>query len=173
MKIIPVKKAHRLINTGCVVLITSAFEKDTNVMSLAWQTPLSGDPVLIGIAVARAHFTHELILESREFAVNVPGWELLEQVKFCGKAKGRNTDKFKESKLKPVPASKIEVPLIENCLAHIECRVAESVTTGDHTLFVGEVVAASADKEKFSDHWQPGTKLIHHLGGTNYYHSQL
>ncbi len=163
------KEAHRLINTGCVVLITSAFANKKNVMSLAWQTPLSGQPVLMGIAVARTHFTHELIVNSGEFAVNVPGWDLLEQVKFCGKAKGRDTDKFAASGLTPAPGAKVNAPLIEQCPAHIECRVAESITTGDHTFFIGEVLSASAHEEMFHGYWKAGAKLIHHLGGPHYY----
>ncbi len=42
-------------------------------MSLAWQTPVSSQPSLVGIAVARTHFTAELIAQSREFVLNVPG----------------------------------------------------------------------------------------------------
>lgn len=168
-KDVPLNQAHRLLNTGCVVLVTSAFETSVNVMSLAWQTPLSGQPTLAGISVAHPHFTHELIMKSREFAINIPGWELLEQVKFCGKAKGRNTDKFAESGLTPVSASKISAPLAEQCLGHIECRVAQHITVGDHTLFIGEVLAASAREDKFNGYWNADASLIHHLGGTNYY----
>ncbi len=166
---IPINKAHRLINVGCVVLITSAFGKQENIMSLAWQAPLSSDPLLIGIAVARAHLTHELILGSREFAVNIPDWKMLDKVVFCGKNKGRKIDKIKGSGLKFAPATNIMAPLVDDCPANIECRVTENITVGDHTFFVGEVVRAIAQENLFDGIWQKGVELIHHLGGSDYY----
>ncbi len=166
---IPINKAHRLINAGCVVLITSAFDNKENIMSLAWQTPLSSKPLLIGIAVAQAHLTHEYIINSREFVINIPGWNLLEKVIFCGKNKGRNTDKIKESGLRFTPASTVEVPVVEDCLANIECRVTENVTTGDHSFFVAEVLNAAAEKNMFYGVWGKNVELIHHLGGSDYY----
>jgi flavin reductase (DIM6/NTAB) family NADH-FMN oxidoreductase RutF len=33
------------------------------------------------------------------------------------------------------------------CFGHLECKVTESHVMGDHTLFVGKVVASSADEE--------------------------
>jgi flavin reductase (DIM6/NTAB) family NADH-FMN oxidoreductase RutF len=40
----------------------------------------------------------------------------------------------------------VKPPLIKECFGHIECRVVNHLTCGDHTLFVGEAVAASADE---------------------------
>ncbi len=170
-KEVPMDKAHRLINTGSVVLVSSASGSRRNIMSLAWQAPLSGKPRLVGIAVAAKHFTHQLITESREYVINIPGSELLEQVKYCGKISGRDADKFTGANLTSQPARQVGVPLIGECPGHLECRVVDQVKTGDHSLFVGEVVAASAEEKFFSDHWDIAVRLIHHLGGENYYFS--
>lgn len=56
-------------------------------------------------------------------------------------------DKFKETGLTPIPSLEVRPPRIEECFGHLECRVVQSITCGDHTLFVGEVVATSADAE--------------------------
>lgn len=169
-KVVQNDKAHRLINTGCVLLLTTAYRDRSNVMSLAWQTPLSGRPPIVGIAVALSHFTCELIDKSLEFALNVPGVALLEQVNRCGKTSGRDTDKFIDSGLTPVTARKVRAPLIGECLGHLECAVVERYKVGDHNFYVGEVLAAAADEELFpADSWSAEAALLHHLGGKDYY----
>jgi flavin reductase (DIM6/NTAB) family NADH-FMN oxidoreductase RutF len=171
MKIeVPVDEAYRLINPGCVTLITSAYRERYNVMALAWQTPLSRKPPLLGIAVAQAHFTSELINSSGEFAVNIPGAGILKQVTFCGQNSGRDKDKFKLAGLTPTKAKKIRAPLIDECLASLECGVVERFQTGDHFFFVGEIVAADADKDFFfNGAWNEQAQIIHHLGGKLFY----
>lgn len=169
-KKVAIKEAHRLINTGCVLLVTSAYKDRKNVMTLAWQTPLSADPLLVGIAVAKSHFTTELINESGEFALNIPGVDLLDQVNVCGTVSGREVDKFKESNITPVAGQKVDAPLIDECVGHIECRVVNQYNIGDHILFVAEVVAASAREDLFvGSCWKEDAKLLHHLGGNKYY----
>ncbi|QQY80305.1 flavin reductase like protein [Keratinibaculum paraultunense] len=91
-KEVPINDAHRLINTGCVLLVTSADEDRENVMTLAWHTPVSSKPLLLGIAVAASHFTTELINKSREFVLNIPGANLLNQVGKCGEVIASSVD---------------------------------------------------------------------------------
>ena len=45
------------------------------------------------------------------------------------------------------------VPLVPGALAHLECRVSATHDAGDHTIYVGEVLAAQA---------QPGRPLLYH-----------
>lgn len=170
MKIeVPVEEAYRLINPGCLVLVTSAYRDRYNVMAAAWQTPLSKRPPLVGIAIAAQHFTAELIAASEEFALNIPGADLLKQVVRCGKVSGREKDKFKAAGLTPVGAKKVRAPLIAECLGHLECGVVDRYKTGDHYFFVGEVLAASADKDLFIESWGESAEMIHHLGGNWFY----
>lgn len=170
---VPVERAYRLINNGCLVLVTAAHRDRANVMTLAWQTPLSARPPLVGIAVASGHFTHEILTAGEEFVLNIPGKELLPAVHLCGKLSGRTHDKFKEAGLTPIEAKKVRAPLIAECLAHLECGVVNRYKVGDHTLFIGEVLAASAEEELFSERWEdrPEAATIHHLGGNWYYFS--
>jgi flavin reductase (DIM6/NTAB) family NADH-FMN oxidoreductase RutF len=84
---------------------------------------------------------------------------------------GRDGDKFAATGLTPTEAREIEAPLIAECVAHIECGVAERVTLGDHDLFVGSVLAVSALDEAFDGFWDVTTdagRLLHHLGADRY-----
>ena len=82
------------------------------------------------------------IKETKEFVMAFPSEEIKDEAFFCGTHSGRNTDKFKETGLKAIAAKRVKPPLIDKCLANFECKVVNIVETGDHTIFVGEVVAA-------------------------------
>lgn len=81
--------------------------------------------------------------------MNIPSEELAEATNFCGVFSGRAIDKFKETGLTAVPAQKLKTPLIKECLGHLECEVIGEIPVGDHSIFLGKVVAASADKDYF------------------------
>jgi len=169
MKIeIPKSKVSRLINSGGVILVTSAYKDKNNIITLAWHTPISRDPALLGIAVAKSHLSYELIKKSEEFIINIPSLDLLKQVVFCGKISGNKVDKFKESKLTAEKASRlIKTPQIKECIGHIECYLRDIKDIGDHGLFIGEAIYASAEEGLFDETWQiDKTRLIFHLGGT-------
>ena len=42
--------------------------------------------------------------------------------------------------LTAVSGEHVKAPLVEECVANLECRLVGQLTTGDHTIFAGEVV---------------------------------
>ncbi|MEW5762194.1 MAG: flavin reductase family protein [Bacillota bacterium] len=166
------QQAYRLLNPGFVVLLSSAHGDRQNVMTLAWHMPVSFKPPLVAISVAPTRFTAGLIRAGGSFALNIPGRDLLPAVQYCGTVSGRDGDKFARAGLTPVPGRKVEAPLVGECLAHLECRVVQTHEAGDHLIFVGEVLAASAAEGLFDGMWRLDrageTPPIAHLGGTNY-----
>ncbi|MCL7415755.1 MAG: flavin reductase family protein [ANME-2 cluster archaeon] len=169
---IPITKANYLINHGPTVLITSGTEERDNIMTLAWQMPASGNPVRLAISVAPERFSHELITQGKAFGVNLPTIQLYKTVLLCGSQSGREIDKFKRSGLTRMAAKKIPCPLIRECVAHIECRLVNAWNAGDHTIFLGEVVAACADEDAFNSHLQLNNNIqtLHHMGGPYFAH---
>jgi flavin reductase (DIM6/NTAB) family NADH-FMN oxidoreductase RutF len=168
---IPISKANRLINHGSVILVTSHFEGKSNIITLAWQMPVSHSPMLAAISIAKTHYSHEMIKNSGEFVINVPNLDLLSQVHYCGSISGRKADKFEQSKLTPVPAQRVKPPLISECIGHIECKVQNVYPAGDHSIFIGKVLAASVEPGLFDGFWKPDdpkAKTLHHLGGNLY-----
>ncbi len=165
---IPIANATRLINHGPTVLITSRLKEKTNVMTASWQMPVSFRPTLVATAIGHKRFSHRLILESREFAINIPHSEMMKEVWCCGARSGRNMDKFELCKLTPLRAQKIGSPLIKECIGNIECRLHGHHEAGDHTIFVGEVIAASVKEGIFDENLRVDmeeAKTLHHLGG--------
>ena len=164
-------EARRLLTGGPVVLVTTSWHAKTNVMPVAYAMPLSFNPPLVGIAVHPSRHTHDMIRFSEEFAINVPGRSLIHHVQYLGSVSGKELDKFELTKLPTFRARKVEAPLIEGCIGYIECGLEDALRIGDHTLFVGRVVAASVDDEAFDETWLLGDddyRPLHYLGLNRY-----
>lgn len=167
MKIeVPLEKANRIINSGQVILVSSAFQKQANIITLAWNMPLSHKPPLMCISITKKRFSYDLIKKSGEFAVNIPSIDLFDEMYYCGTHSGRDADKFKETNLTGVKANKLtHAPLIKECIGHLECRLNYEKDVGDHVLIIGDIIHASAEKELFDIKWKVDkTKLVYHLG---------
>ncbi len=137
---------------GNVVMATCAGRDGSpNIITLGMYMPISRRPPLVCIGVAPQRFSHTLLEETGEFVINTPSIDLEEQMHFCGVKSGRDVDKFKETGLTPIPSLKVGPPRIEECLSHMECKVVQAHVCGDHTLFVGEVVATTVDEEYMKD----------------------
>jgi flavin reductase (DIM6/NTAB) family NADH-FMN oxidoreductase RutF len=165
---IPLSIANRLINPGCVVLVTTSLNGRPNIITIAWQMPVSHVPPLVAISVAHTHYTHEVLHQTGEFVINVPNKDLLQEVLLCGKVSGRDVDKFMESGLTPAQAKKTSPPYIKECIGHLECRVAKTIDAGDHTIFIGEVLHAECKEDLFEETWkvrESNAKTLLHLGG--------
>jgi flavin reductase (DIM6/NTAB) family NADH-FMN oxidoreductase RutF len=133
-----------------VTLIGSSWEGKDNVMTASWVAPSSRRPPLVSIFLNKTHLTREYISHSREFVVNVLASDQVDVSETCGTISGRSADKYGKAGLKTRPADKVRVPLIEGCLANLECKVVADYEVGDHTVFVGEIVAAHQ-----GDKWEP------------------
>jgi flavin reductase (DIM6/NTAB) family NADH-FMN oxidoreductase RutF len=127
-----------------VVLGTVGGTKD-NIITLAMCHVFSFRPPYIGVGIGPKRFSHGLFKASQDFAVNIPDRKLLKQTEICGSKSGRRVDKFEASGLTREKASKISAPLIAECPVNIECVKVNEVDAGDHTWFIGEVVAARKD----------------------------
>lgn len=166
--------ASRLVNCGEVILISSGYQNKANIITCAWHMPLSKTPPLLAIALAKGHFSSELITKSREFVINVPHWALLDKVMLCGSVSGRQKDKFKEAGFTPQKTSLLkETPKIRECIANIECKLSSIKEAGDHFIFFGEAVYAEAEEKYFiNDFWDTAKiELIFHLGGKFFFKS--
>ena len=129
-------------------------EGNPNIITLGEIYNLSiREPVIIGIGIAPARYSHQLIRESREFVVNLPRASMLDKVLMCGKVSGRgNKDKFQLAGLTPLPATMVKPPLIAECPVNLECRLlGEPETIGDHDHFRGEVLLEHVNADLIDD----------------------
>jgi flavin reductase (DIM6/NTAB) family NADH-FMN oxidoreductase RutF len=152
MKVSTSPSPRYALHPSPVVLVTSIDSKGKpNIITLAWAGTACSDPLTVSLGIRPERYSHKLIEESREFAVNIPTATILKEVDFCGVVSGNNVDKFAETSLTPEPSQKIKPPIIRECPLNFECVLKQKISLGAHDLFIGEVVHVHTDKDVLND----------------------
>lgn len=155
MEDLPLGKVFTLIEPGPVVLVTTNDGRKDNVMTISW-TMVLDFTARFAITTGAWNHSYAALTKTRECVIAVPTVDLLDTVVGVGTCSGKDTDKFAKFGLTRVKAQHVRAPLITECLANIECRVADILER--HGIVVLEGVAAHVDgarKEK---------RLIHAVG---------
>jgi flavin reductase (DIM6/NTAB) family NADH-FMN oxidoreductase RutF len=158
MRDLPLPKVYQLLEPGPVVLLTTAHKGRANVMTMSWHMTVVFTPPLVACVVSSANYSFAALRASGECVIAIPDLGLASIVVKIGNSSGRDTDKFEASGLTAVPAALVASPLIAECFANLECRVAETRLVNKYNLFILEVVKAWIDPAKKSP------KTIHHQG---------
>ena len=132
------------------VMVSCGTMEESNIITVAWTGILNTNPAMCYISVRPERYSHDIIKENGEFAINLTTRQLAYATDWCGVKSGRDVDKFKEMKLTKERANIIKAPLIKECPVSVECKVKEIVPLGSHDMFVAEIVAIDAD-EKYID----------------------
>lgn len=178
IRAVELKRAYRLLNHGPTVLVSAAHGGQRNVMAAAWAMPLDFDPPKVAVVLDKATWTRELIEASGSFALSVPVASQVDLVQALGTTSGREMpgqDKFAAFDVPSFAGAALDVPLIDGCVAWLECRLLpEPHTQTRYDLFLGEVIAAQADERAFSEgRWHFETapdalRTLHHVAGGNF-----
>ncbi|MBH3359637.1 flavin reductase family protein [Pseudomonas sp. CK-NBRI-02] len=142
----PLIDVRQHLETGPIVLVTSAWNGETNIMTMGWHMMMQFDPALFGCYIWSGNHSYELIRNSQQCVINVPTLELADQVVAVGNSTGSDVEKFGQFGLTATPATRVEAPLIAECYASFECQLYDSKLIGEYGLFVWEVVKAHVDR---------------------------
>ena len=154
-----------------MALVTTFDRGHANVLPVAWHTPLSSEPPLVGIALERSRHSTRMIAHSGQFAINLPARPLLHHVQYLGSMSGARIDKLEATQFETFEAEHIDAPLLTGCLAWIECEVRDVIPVGDHVLYVGYVRAVHVAPRAFGNQWllaDPDDRPLHFLGDRSY-----
>ena len=161
----PVSDARRFLEPGPIVLVSSAWKGNTNIMTMGWHMVMGEEPSLVGCFIWDQNTSFEMIRRSKECVINVPTVDLAATVVRIGNSSGDELDKFSAFKLTPTPGVRVSAPLITECCANFECRLVDSTLISKYSLFIFEIVAArAASAPKFP-------KTIHYRGSGLFMHS--
>ncbi len=116
-----------------------------NIITIAWAGTICSDPVMVSISVRKERYSHDIILETGEFVINLVTDELTWATDYCGVRSGRDVDKFREMKLTPTTSTSVQVPAILESPLSLECSVKQVLELGSHDMFLAEVTAVSVD----------------------------
>jgi flavin reductase (DIM6/NTAB) family NADH-FMN oxidoreductase RutF len=142
---LPLSRVYQLLETGPVVLLTTARGVRQNVMTMSWHTMLDFEPPIVGCVISNRGYTFGVLRATKECVINIPTAKLAKEVVGVGNVSGRTVDKFGKFGLTPLPASLVRAPLIAECYANLECRVIDTSMVTKYNFFVVEVLKAWID----------------------------
>ena len=152
-KDIDLTNSYRFLYPRLTVIVTSGTIKEPSALTIAWSTPLSVDPPLVGVLIAPSRYSHRIITQTNSFVINVPHFDLVEPTHYVGRISGRDEpDKIQKAGFTLKPSKTIKAPSIRECRITIGCKLVDIVTTGDHDMYIGEVVEMEIDPD-ISDDW--------------------
>jgi flavin reductase (DIM6/NTAB) family NADH-FMN oxidoreductase RutF len=122
-----------------VYVVTTRLGDRVNGMTAAWVSQVSLKPLLIMASIAPPRYSHDLIKASGILAINVLTREQVDLAKRFGFKSGRQVDKFAGLEWTQAATG---APILPQAYAYLDLKLRDTCTAGDHTLFLGEVVAA-------------------------------
>lgn len=130
----------RRFPSGVAVLTVSA-ERERAAVTIGSVVSLSLEPPLVGVALGLHTPLHELVRACGAFALSL-----------LGEGQAPVAQHFARGGIPPVAlwhgfdtrTGTTGAPLLAEAAGWVECTLHHEAAVGDHTLFVGEVVAAEA-----------------------------
>ena len=139
----PVGNVRRFLEPGPIVLVSSAWRGETNIMTMGWHMIMEFEPSLVGCYIWSENHSFDMVRKSKECVINIPTVDLAPKVVGIG-----NTLRPRHRQVRGVRADrrsrrrKVKAPLIAECFANFECRLVDASLINKYSLFVLEVVKA-------------------------------
>jgi flavin reductase (DIM6/NTAB) family NADH-FMN oxidoreductase RutF len=128
---------HWLTGVTVVTALTAAGQPTGVTMNAI--APLSLDPPQFLINLDLGSDTLAAIRATQRFCIN---FLRADQSAVCGRFAKRGADKFDGI---AHARGALDLPVIDGCIAHVECVVSAIHHSGDHAIVVGDAVSGGAD----------------------------
>jgi flavin reductase (DIM6/NTAB) family NADH-FMN oxidoreductase RutF len=117
-----------------------------NIITIAWTGTICSNPPMCYISVKPERHSYGTLKEQKEYVINLTNSTIAYQTDWCGVKSGKDYNKFEEMNLTPVPATKVQAPIIKESPVNIECKVKQIVPLGSHDMFISDVIAVHVDE---------------------------
>ena len=149
-------KVYRLFYPSVPVIVAARSVGIVSAMAVVSMLSVSNEPARVAFSSSRSHHTYSVLARARSFSVSWLDSRFLKNVERLGTSSGAgDPDKLRSAGLSHSTGRTIDVPVIDEAAAVLECSIAEIIPLGDHDLVVGDVRAARAD-EDFHEYWMFG-----------------
>jgi flavin reductase (DIM6/NTAB) family NADH-FMN oxidoreductase RutF len=148
------KNAASMFATG-VTVVTTVDEGEMYGIAVSAFCSLSIDPMEIMVSIAKTSTLHEMIESAGFFGVSILRREQQPVSQYFSQS-GRPTVQGSFPDIEHV-TYETGAPIIKDSASYYDCRLARALDGGDHTIYVGAVMAAGADRD--------ATPLLYFKGG--------
>ncbi len=148
------KRAMRRFAAG-VTLVTTAGRDGRAGLTATAMCSLSADPPRLLVCVNRDSAPNRAIAAAKRFCVNILGQKHRAlALRFAGATGVQGEERFAQGRWGKAATG---APVLIDALASFDCTLADAIESGTHTIFVGDVRAASVATR--------GSPLVYEGGG--------
>lgn len=151
------------------VLVSCGTMEHPNILTIAWTGVLNTHPPMVSISVRPTRYSYPILMEQREFVINLPTSAMCRETDFCGCRSGKDIDKFQACHFTPEPAQTVSAPLIAECPVSLECKIQSTQLLGTHELMLAEITAVNVE-ERYVD--SKGKLNLQQMGLLAYAHGE-
>jgi flavin reductase (DIM6/NTAB) family NADH-FMN oxidoreductase RutF len=148
MGTVPHDQTYQLLRnlTSPVVAVTTGIapgKQNGMVLDSAVRASIVPSVPRLSLYIHKFNYTHDLLFAAGVFVVHLLHTRQFDLVHRLGFVSGRDRDKLAGI---PHHQGSLGAPILDECYAHFECRVANVMDTGSSTLFLGDVVGVGYGK---------------------------
>ena len=118
---------------------------EMNGFTVSWLMQSSFEPPLVVNCVKKGTVSHKMIENTQVFSISFLEAGQKDLAASFFKPKTRVGNKFEDVEF--YEGEETGCPIIKDSLGYIECKVVGTVEQGDHTVYVGEVIASGIHRQ--------------------------
>jgi flavin reductase (DIM6/NTAB) family NADH-FMN oxidoreductase RutF len=130
------------IPSGCFIMTAADGGRATGMLA-SWVQQACFDPPMVSVAVKKGRPIEQLVDSSGHFVLNTLGPDPTPMFKHFGKGFDLDQSAFNGLTTRQEPAGIV----IEECLAHLACKVISTAAAGDHRIYIGQVLGGASHKD--------------------------
>lgn len=141
-----------------IFILTAASDGQSTGMLASWVMQAGFEPPMVTVAVKQGRYVEAWLAAGSPFVLNVVGHDDKTLLKHFGRGFEPGAPAFEGIETEPSPH---QVPVLKAAIGHLECKPTGQVASGDHTIFLAEVIGGRLHAE--------GKPMVHvRKSGRNY-----
>lgn len=162
-------KWYNILHPRPAYIIISGNEEKTGIMAASWVSPIGEEPPRVALAIDKESYTYKVILEVKDFTINVVFVDQLDLIWKVGTTSGWDADKVRKYDIRLTKSNNVASPRLASAEAVIESTLWKNIESGDTALVIADVVDAYVLSKAMYDSrygWKiPQSKIPLHASG--------
>ena len=153
-----------------MLISTVSVKGISNAAPFSFVMPVSSKPPLAAFASQPTHDTVRNIDETKDFVLNIPGRDILNELWATAKKLPPDVSEFTKAHLTEQKSVKVKSPGIKECIARFECKFTAKYPAGDHDIIIGEVLHTDVTEKYFpgNDYQISEANPLMHISGPDF-----
>lgn len=139
-------KGGTLLSPVPAVMVTVGDMENANIITIGWTGIVCSEPPKTYVSIRPERYSHGILMEKKEFVINLVPAAMAETCDYCGMVTGRKVNKWEKCGLTKEASSTVAVPRIAECPMALECRVTDILQLGSHDMFLADITRVVLDE---------------------------